>query len=82
MNATITEPKFIKTTVKSTKIDGIYERTITAEIDQANELIHIEELHINTVKGIRERQSFWINFADLDALNAIVKKANVEGETR
>jgi hypothetical protein len=65
---------FTKATVSSVKVDDIYEATMTAEIDGANEFIWLTDKHVNTVKGISETKSMAISFKQLESLKAIIRK--------
>lgn len=64
--------KFLKTTLTTVKVDDVYEYTITAEIDGANELICLNKYHFNDKNDIDERSMFIISYKDIKQLMHII----------
>ena len=66
--------KYLKTTISSVKVDDVYEFTVKATIDGANELITLEEHHYNAKNNVDDRESFTISYTDLKKLMQIIDK--------
>lgn len=70
---------FTKATISNVRIEngsGVYERTLTAEIDGANEIIWLTDTHINTVvtPNIDETRSIAITKKQLDELSRVMAR--------
>lgn len=66
--------KYLKATLSTVKVDDIYEYTVNATIDGANELITLDKHHVNKVNKIDEHSTLTISYQDLKQLMNIIDK--------
>ena len=67
------QDKYVKTTLSNVTVDDVYEFTVKATIDGANEFITLHQHHKNTKNDIDDYESFTISYKDLKQLMHIIK---------
>lgn len=66
--------KYLKATLSTVKVDDIYEYTVKATIDGANELITLDKRHMNAKNDFDDYSTFTISYEDLKRLMSIIDK--------
>lgn len=68
------QEKYLKTTLSTVKVDDIYEYTVKATIDGANEIITLDKRHMNKKNNFDDYSTFSISYKDLKQLINIIDK--------
>lgn len=66
--------QYLKATLRTVEVDGVYKFKTSATIDGANGLIHIDTHHVNKRNNIDEQRSVTITVEELRQLNNIISK--------